>query len=250
MCHRLDGSAGRRGGRRFDPALPHLLNGLLQVAFRAAFFVGPLMLAPLPALGSMQSAPVVDGLTFLGSAAAVGAIRVTRPAPTGGQTGLWSDLTAGLRAVRAAPDVLVVIVTFVLALALTNGFLAVGLVAVRGQGGQCVLLLGVTGFDGLAGVGAGAQARRRAPSAGRERPAGPVACDPDCPPARHLAGCPWRRRPVSCSEVCHARVASWVLVLTAATVRPHDGDGWRVLLAHALTAPDSMPEMKCRCRKT
>ncbi|MFF7379076.1 MFS transporter [Streptomyces massasporeus] len=127
-------------------------NGLLQVAFRAAFFVGPLMLAPLLAFGSLQWALVVNGLTFLGSAAAVVAIRVTRPAPTSGQTGLWSDLTAGLRAVRAAPDVLVVIVTFVLALALTNGFLTVGLVAVVGQGAQYGLLLGVAGVAEVVGA--------------------------------------------------------------------------------------------------
>ncbi|MFF4277080.1 MFS transporter [Streptomyces sp. NPDC001536] len=127
-------------------------NGLLQVAFRAAFFVGPLVLAPLLAFGSLQSALVVNGLTFLGSAAAVAAIRVTRPAPARGQTGLWSDLSAGLRAVRAAPDVLVVIVTFVLALALTNGFLTVGLVAVVGQGGQYGLLLGVAGVAEVVGA--------------------------------------------------------------------------------------------------
>ncbi|MFE0923338.1 MFS transporter [Streptomyces nigra] len=127
-------------------------NGLLQVAFRAAFFVGPLMLAPLLAFGSLQSALVVNGLTFLGSAAAVAAIRVTRPAPTSGQTGLWSDLSAGLRAVRAVPDVLVVIVTFVLALALTSGFLTVGLVAVVGQGGQYGLLLGVAGVAEVVGA--------------------------------------------------------------------------------------------------
>lgn len=127
-------------------------NGLLQVAFRAAFFVGPLLLVPLLAFGSLQSALVVNGLTFLGSAAAVAAIRVTRPAPTGAQMGLWSDLGAGLRAVRAAPDVLVVIVTFVLALALTNGFLTVGLVAVVGQGGQYGLFLGVAGVAEVAGA--------------------------------------------------------------------------------------------------
>jgi MFS family permease len=130
----------------------HQANGLLQVAFRAAFFVGPLMLAPLLAFGSLQSVMVVNGLTFLGSAAAVAAIRVTRPAPAGDQTGLWSDLTAGLKAVRAAPDVLVVIVTFVLALALTNGFLTVGLVAVVGQGGRYGLLLGVAGVAEVMGA--------------------------------------------------------------------------------------------------
>ncbi|WP_060886605.1 MFS transporter [Streptomyces caniscabiei] len=127
-------------------------NGLLQVAFRAAFFVGPLMLAPLLAHGSMRAALVVDGLTFLGSAAAVAAIRVTRPVLAAGQAGLWADLAAGLRAVRAAPDVLVVIVTFVLALALTSGFLTVGLVAVVGQGGRYGLLLGVAGVAEVAGA--------------------------------------------------------------------------------------------------
>ncbi|MFJ2235094.1 MFS transporter [Streptomyces sp. NPDC087859] len=54
-------------------------NGLLQVAFRAAFFVVPLELAPLLVLGSLQAALVVNGLTFLGSAAAGTTIRVTRP---------------------------------------------------------------------------------------------------------------------------------------------------------------------------
>ena len=127
-------------------------NGLLQVAFRAAFFVGPLMLAPLLAAGSMRAVLVVDGLTFLGSAAAVAAIRVTRPVLAAGQAGLWADLAAGLRAVRAAPDVLVVIVTFVLALALTSGFLTVGLVAVVGQGGRYGLLLGVAGVAEVAGA--------------------------------------------------------------------------------------------------
>ncbi|MFJ4243838.1 MFS transporter [Streptomyces iakyrus] len=127
-------------------------NGLLQVAFRAAFFVGPLLLAPLLAYGSMRAVLVVNGLTFLGSAGAVAAIRVTRPVPAAGQSGLWADLAAGLKAVRAAPDVLVVFVTFVLALALTNGFLTVGLVAVVGQGGRYGLLLGVAGVAEVAGA--------------------------------------------------------------------------------------------------
>ena len=100
-------------------------NGLLQVVFRVALFVGPLMPAPLLALGSLQSVPVVNGLSFLG---------------------------AGLRAVRAAPDVLVVLVTLVLALALTNGFPAVGWVAVVGQGGQYGLLLGIAGVAEVVGA--------------------------------------------------------------------------------------------------
>ncbi|MFD5231109.1 hypothetical protein ACFWJ5_21745 [Streptomyces qaidamensis] len=47
---------------------------------------------------------------------------------------------------------LVVIVTFVLALALTSGFLTVGLVAVVGQGGRYGLLLGVAGVSEVAGA--------------------------------------------------------------------------------------------------
>ncbi|MBM4791293.1 MFS transporter [Streptomyces sioyaensis] len=127
-------------------------NGLLQVAFRATFFVGPLMLAPLLTYGSLQLALVINGLTFVVSAGAVAAIRVARPASTGGRVGLWSDLAAGLRAVRAAPDVLVVIVTFVLALALTSGFLTVGLVAVVGKGSQYGLLLGTSGVAEVVGA--------------------------------------------------------------------------------------------------
>ncbi|WP_055711566.1 MFS transporter [Streptomyces torulosus] len=127
-------------------------NGLLQVAFRAAFFVGPLMLAPLLAQASLQWALVVNGLTFLASAAALAGLSVRRPVPAGERTGLWSDLAAGLKAVRAAPDVLVVIVTFVLALALANGFLTVGLVTVVGQGGQYGLLLGVAGVAEVVGA--------------------------------------------------------------------------------------------------
>jgi MFS family permease len=127
-------------------------NGLLQVAFRAAFFVGPLMLAPLLAHASLQWALVVNGLTFLASAAALAGLRVRRPAPARERTGLWADLAAGLGAVRAAPEVLVVIVTFVLALALANGFLTVGLVTVVGQGGQYGLLLGIAGVAEVAGA--------------------------------------------------------------------------------------------------
>ncbi|MEU6231103.1 MFS transporter [Streptomyces sp. NPDC047042] len=127
-------------------------NGLLQVAFRAAFFVGPLMLAPLLAHGSLRAALLVNGLTFLASAGAVAAIRVTRPVLAAGPVGLRADLAAGLRAVREAPDVLVAMVTFVLALVLTSGFLTVGLVAVVGQGGRYGLLLGVAGVAEVAGA--------------------------------------------------------------------------------------------------
>src|ERR687888_1942780 len=50
-------------------------NGLLQVAFRAAFFVGPMLLAPLLAVASPQLGVGLDVLTFLASAATLAALR-------------------------------------------------------------------------------------------------------------------------------------------------------------------------------
>ncbi|MCQ9131202.1 MFS transporter [Streptomyces hilarionis] len=134
------------------PALLQQANGLLQVAFRAAFFVGPLVLAPVLAVASLTAAVALNGLTFLLSAAAVAALRVRAPAHRDRPAGLRSDLAAGLRAVRSEPDVLLVIVTFVLALTLTSGFLTVGLVALVGQGGQYGLLLGIAGLAEVAGA--------------------------------------------------------------------------------------------------
>src|ERR671924_328878 len=97
---------------------PRLLeaNGLLQVAFRAAFFVGPLLLAPLLAIASLELVLALDVLTFLASAATLAAIRV-RPAARAEQPiGLRADLAAGFTALRAEPQVLIVITTFILAL--------------------------------------------------------------------------------------------------------------------------------------
>jgi MFS family permease len=127
-------------------------NGVLQVAFRAAFFVGPLLLTPLLAFGSFPLVMAVDGLTFLVSAASLSALRVRRPAPAGQRVRLGADLAAGLAALRAAPDVLVVIATFVLALAVASGFLAVGLVVLVGQGGEYGLMLGIAGLAEIAGA--------------------------------------------------------------------------------------------------
>ncbi len=127
-------------------------NGLLQVAFRAAFFVGPLVLAPILAVSSLTAALALDGLTFLISASAVAALRLRRPARHGRQSGLRSDLVAGLAALRSEPEVLLVIVTFVVALALASGFLTVGLVSLVGQGGQYGLLLGTAGLAEVAGA--------------------------------------------------------------------------------------------------
>ncbi|MFI2189890.1 MFS transporter [Streptomyces sioyaensis] len=139
-------------------------NSLLQVAFRAAFFIGPLALAPLLAVASLNLVLAVNGLTFLVSAAAVAALRVRAPARDGRPTGLRSDLAAGLAALRAEPEVLIVIATFVLALTVASGFLSVGLVALVGEGGQYGLLLGIAGVAEVVGalVLAGLPVRRLA----------------------------------------------------------------------------------------
>ena len=96
-------------------------NGLLQVSFRAAFFVGPLLLAPL---------------------------------------------LAGFAALRAEPDVLIVVLTFVLALVAASGFLTVGVVALVGDGfgggnGQYGLLLGIAGVAEVFGALVVARLRMR-----------------------------------------------------------------------------------------
>lgn len=132
-------------------------NSLLQVSFRAAFFVGPLVLAPLLAIASMDVVLVVDAATFVVSALTLGALR-GRPAPPAGErSGLVGDLAAGLRALRREPDVLIVIATFALALVATSGFLTVGVVALVGAGvgggpGGFGLLLGVAGVAEVFGA--------------------------------------------------------------------------------------------------
>ena len=132
-------------------------NGLLQVAFRAAFFVGPLLLAPLLAVASLQVVLALDGLTFLASAATLAAIRVRPDARAEPRLGLRADLAAGLAVLRAEPDVLIVITTFVVALVATSGFLTVGVVALvgdgfGGQGGEYGLLLGIAGVAEVCGA--------------------------------------------------------------------------------------------------
>src|SRR2546426_404735 len=63
-------------------------NGLLQVSFRAAFFVGPLLLAPLLAVFSLELVLALDVITFLTSAATLAAIRVRPTAQSGEPIGL------------------------------------------------------------------------------------------------------------------------------------------------------------------
>jgi MFS family permease len=132
-------------------------NGLLQVAFRAAFFVGPLLLAPLLAVGSLELVLALDVLTFLISAATLAALRVRPAAAPAQPLGLRADLAAGLAALRAEPDVLIVIATFIVALLAASGFLTVGLVALvaeglGGHGGDYGLLLGIAGVAEVLGA--------------------------------------------------------------------------------------------------
>jgi MFS family permease len=140
-------------------------NGLLQVAFRSAYFVGPLMLAPLLVFGSMQVVLAIDVATFLVSAATLSRLHI-EPAPAAEPLGLRADLAAGYAVLRERPDVLVVIGTFILALVAASGFLTVGVVALVGErlgghGGEYGLLLGVAGLAEVAGAFAVARLRLR-----------------------------------------------------------------------------------------
>lgn len=130
-------------------------NGLLQVSFRAAFFIGPLLLVPLLAVTSMPVALALDAATFGASAITVAAIKVAAikvPPASRAQArpGLRQDLRDGLAVLRHTPDTLLVIGTFVLALVTTSGFLSVGVIALVGQklgghAGEYGLLLGIAG---------------------------------------------------------------------------------------------------------
>ena len=130
-------------------------NGLLQVAFRSAYFVGPLLLAPLLAFASMPVVLAIDACTFLVSAATLARMGV-RHVPAE-RVGLREDLAAGFAVLREAPDVMVVIGTFVLAIVAASGFLTVGVVALvgenlGGQGGEYGLLLGIAGIAEVFGA--------------------------------------------------------------------------------------------------
>ena len=132
-------------------------NGLLQVSFRAAFFVGPLLLAPLLAVASLPVVLLLDALTFAVSAITIAAIDTPHTVPVREPHGLRGDLGAGWAVLRGEPDVLLVIVTFVLALVAASGFLSVGVVALVGQrlgghAGEYGLLLGIAGVAEVFGA--------------------------------------------------------------------------------------------------
>ena len=132
-------------------------NGLLQVSFRSAFFVGPLLLAPLLAIAPMPVVLILDALTFAVSAITLTAINLPPVSPARPRPGMREDLGAGLAVLRGEPDVLLVIATFVLALAAASGFLTVGLIALvghklGGRAGEYGLLLGIAGVAEVVGA--------------------------------------------------------------------------------------------------
>jgi MFS family permease len=132
-------------------------NGLLQVSFRAAYFVGPLLLAPLVAFFSLPDVFLVDAATFVCSIVTLALMRIPPTTSPPSRPGLWADLLAGWQALRLAPEVQVVITTFVLAILIASGFLTVGIVALvdtqlHGGAGQYGFLLGIAGLAEVAGA--------------------------------------------------------------------------------------------------
>ena len=132
-------------------------NGLLQVSFRAAFFVGPLLLAPLVAFFSLPDVFLVDAVTFVCSVVTLALMRIPVASLPQQRPGLWADLFAGWNALRQAPEVQIVIATFVLAILIASGFLTVGVLALvnsqlHGSAGQYGFLLGIAGLAEVAGA--------------------------------------------------------------------------------------------------
>jgi MFS family permease len=122
-------------------------NALLQLGYRCAFAVGPLLLAAAGRGLSLSSILMADALSFLFSAATIRAALL--PAPTGspdvgtepsrslvsraaGADQLRRELADGVRVVRQLPDVALAIATFAVSLLLVSGFRTVGLTALVG----------------------------------------------------------------------------------------------------------------------
>ena len=132
-------------------------NGLLQVSFRAAYFVGPLLLAPLVTFFSLPVVFLVDATTFICSIVTLALMRIPAITSPASRPGLWADLLAGWQALRLAPEVQVVITTFVLAILVASGFLTVGVVALVGtqlheSAGQYGFLIGIAGLAEVVGA--------------------------------------------------------------------------------------------------
>jgi MFS family permease len=132
-------------------------NALLQVSFRSAYFVGPLLFAPAQALFGLTGVFVLDIGTFACSALTLALMRLQPILREGVRPGLITDLREGLGALRAAPDVAVVIATFTLAILAASGFLSVGVATLVGTklhagGGAYGLMLGIAGLAEVAGA--------------------------------------------------------------------------------------------------
>jgi len=128
----------------------------LQACFMASFGLGPLLLGPLLAVTDMPGVVAADAATFAVSAATLAVIWPLPAAARPANPGMRRDLAAGWRAVRSAPDVPLVLGTFVVALVLASGFLTVGLPAwvarAHAGPGTLGLLQGTAGAAELAGA--------------------------------------------------------------------------------------------------
>lgn len=133
-------------------------NGLLQVSFRSAYFVGPLLFAPLLAGLGLGGVFLVDAATFLASIVSLAALRLhAAPQTAPAATTVWRDLAAGWRVLRQKPDVQIVIATFILAILSASGFLTVGLpllveTRLHLGAGAYGALLGMAGLAEVAGA--------------------------------------------------------------------------------------------------
>jgi hypothetical protein len=107
-------------------------NAILQVSFRSAYFVGPLLFAPAQALVGLSGVFVLDIATFVCSALTLALMRLPRMEAERARTGLIADLREGLQALRGAPDVALVIASFALAILAASGFLTVGVATLVG----------------------------------------------------------------------------------------------------------------------
>ena len=151
-------------------------NAVRAAINQGAIVAGPAIGATILLLASPAVAILLNGITFLVSAAAVGAIGANsafRPTASSGDAsssgddrpGLLADVRSGAQALRAAPAAVRLIAADVICSAV-YGLLTVTLVLLShrigaGNGGYG-LLLGATGVGGI--IGAAAAGRCQAPS--------------------------------------------------------------------------------------
>jgi MFS family permease len=88
-----------------DPEALLSANGILQVSFRAAFFVGPLLLPPLLALLPFSDIFYVDAATFVCSIVTLALMHLPTTSSPEPHLGLWADLHAGWQVLQKVPEV-------------------------------------------------------------------------------------------------------------------------------------------------